>query len=73
MSHPPDGRRDISTTIKGEYLEMPGLRLTLAQAARLFSMKPGVIEAALDRLVASSFLRHMGAFYARADSRRRPA
>jgi hypothetical protein len=37
--------------IKGEYREMPGLTLTLAQAARLFHLDRATCEAALQRLV----------------------
>lgn len=43
--------------IRGEYLEMPGLRLTAAQGRRLWGLEaPACIEA-LDSLVASGFLR----------------
>lgn len=42
--------------IRGEYREMPGLRLTLAQACRLWQMEPSVCEAVLQRLVTEQFL-----------------
>jgi hypothetical protein len=40
-----------------EFLEMPGLTLTQAQAARLWSCDALVAGAVLDRLTASLFLR----------------
>ena len=42
--------------IRGEFLEMPGLRLTQEQAARLWNMDAAVCAAALMRLVADRFL-----------------
>ena len=54
-------------------VSLPGLQLTLAQASRLFDTDPRTVEAALNRLVASSFLRQTGAFYVRADIGRRCA
>jgi hypothetical protein len=54
--------------IRGEFLEMPGLRLTIEQATRLWHMDAAVCAAALGRLVADRFLTrtHTGA-YVRAD------
>jgi hypothetical protein len=43
--------------IKGEFLEMPGLRLTLAQAQRLWGLDRDVCRCLLDRLVDSRFLQ----------------
>jgi hypothetical protein len=43
--------------IRGEYLEMPGLRLTIPQALRLWGLPPDVCEYALARLVEDGFLR----------------
>lgn len=43
--------------IRGEYLEMPGLRLTVPQALRLWGLPQDVCEYALDRLVDDGFLR----------------
>jgi len=50
--------------IRAEFLEMPGLHLTLAQARRLWHLDDGVCRAALDELVRARFLtRHAnGAF-----------
>jgi hypothetical protein len=43
--------------VRGEFLEMPGLRLTPAQAARLWHLDTSVCEQVIDRLVRTSFLR----------------
>jgi hypothetical protein len=43
--------------IRGEFNEMPGLRLTPKQAARLWGLDPTACDEVLDRLVATSFLR----------------
>ena len=42
--------------VKGEFLEMPGLRLTEAQARRLWGLEAGVCSALLKSLVESNFL-----------------
>jgi DNA-binding GntR family transcriptional regulator len=42
--------------IRGEFLEMPGLRLTCEQAQRLYGLDRAVCQRALDRLVAARFL-----------------
>jgi hypothetical protein len=42
--------------IKGEFTEMPGLLLTVAQAKRLWHLDELTCLAALDALVASHFL-----------------
>ena len=47
----------LLSLIRGEFLEMPGLRLTLAQAQRLWGLERMVCEAALDALVRDDFLR----------------
>jgi hypothetical protein len=50
--------------IRGEFLEMPGLRLTLAQASRLWNLDAGTCAMALGQLVTDRFLRRTasGAF-----------
>lgn len=54
--------------IRGEFLEMPGLRLTIAQAARLWHMDASVCAHALGRLVTDRFLmRTRAGAYVRAD------
>lgn len=42
-----------------EFLEMPGLRLTVPQASRLWHLDPPVCVAVLDALVNSTFLRRV--------------
>jgi len=54
----------LMARIRAEFLEMPGLHLTLAQARRLWHVDESVCRAALDELVHAKFLtRHAnGAF-----------
>jgi hypothetical protein len=47
---PVDDQR-LRRRIKGEFAEMPGLRLTLAQAARFFDLSPADCERVLADLV----------------------
>jgi hypothetical protein len=42
--------------IQGEFVEMPGLRLTPAQAQRLWGLDPNVCDAVLGALVDAKFL-----------------
>ena len=56
--------------VRGEFNEMPGLQLTLAQASRLWNTDLTVSQRVLDGLVETSFLRRSGARYVRADSGR---
>ena len=53
--------------IRGEYMEMPGLRLTAPQALRLWGLPQDVGEYALGCLVEEGFLRRTadGAFVRR--------
>ena len=44
--------------IRGEFLEMPGLQLTLRQAMRLWHLDAETCEAALHALVEHGFLTH---------------
>jgi hypothetical protein len=46
----------LMTRIRGEYLEMPGLRLTLDQAMRLFGVERTLCKPVLDALVEAKFL-----------------
>jgi hypothetical protein len=53
--------RDDSITpllhrVRSEFLEMPGLRLTPSQAARLWSLDQGTSARILDRSTATGFL-----------------
>jgi hypothetical protein len=43
--------------VRGEFLEMPGLQLTLPQAARLWGLDVGSCEAVIDSLVRAEFLK----------------
>jgi hypothetical protein len=43
--------------VRNEFLEMPGLQLTLAQTARLLGLDTRDCREAIDALVASDFLR----------------
>jgi hypothetical protein len=46
--------------IRGEYGEMPGLRLTFAQACRLWQVDGPTCEAVLEQLVREAFLYKTG-------------
>ena len=52
--------------IRGEYREMPGLRLTFAQACRLWQVDAATCKAVLQTLVDEGFLvgSHEGTFIA---------
>jgi hypothetical protein len=50
----------LVTRIRAEYLELPGLRLTLSQASRLFGIERGACEHVLTELVSHRFLKTMG-------------
>lgn len=54
--------------IRGEYREMPGLRLTFAQACRLWQVDAPTCQTLLEQLVRETFLRKTldGAYIARA-------
>lgn len=69
--HSNDEEREVDINllvrVYGEYMEMPGLQLTLAQASRLWNMKPATSAHVLERLVDASFLRRAGDRYVRAD------
>ena len=69
----PELRRDIAerwlTRARGEYLEMPGLSLTTAQAQRLWGLDRAACEMLLDALLRSGFLRRTTqGVYRRADA-----
>lgn len=50
--------------VRGEYLEMPGLRVTFAQACRLWQLDAATCEMLLDHLVGEGFLdRTASGFY----------
>jgi hypothetical protein len=47
---------DVARRVQGEFLEMPGLRLTAAQARRLWGLDAPACEALLMKLVKANFL-----------------
>lgn len=47
---------DVLQRIQGEYAEMPGLRLTPAQAQRLWGLERDVCDSLLGALVDAKFL-----------------
>jgi hypothetical protein len=49
--------RDLLSRARGEYLEMPGLSLTLDQAQRLWALDRGTCSGVLANLVRDGFLR----------------
>ncbi len=50
-------KTDALCRIRGEYLEMPGLRLTTAQAQRLWNLDRPTCEHLLGSLVETRFLQ----------------
>jgi len=52
----PEAMTPLAVRVHGEYREMPGLRLTMRQAARLFSVAPDVADAVLQELLRASIL-----------------
>jgi hypothetical protein len=50
-------RTNLLARIRGEYLEMPGLRLTPVQARRLWGMDVTACQLLLEDLVSSRFLK----------------
>ena len=47
---------DVLRRVQGEYKEMPGLRLTIAQAQRLWGLDRAACDALLGALVDAKFL-----------------
>ena len=47
---------DALRRVRGEYIEMPGLRLTAAQAQRLWGLDRAACDALLGALVEAKFL-----------------
>jgi hypothetical protein len=58
---------DLHVRIVGEFLEMPGLRLTIGQACRLWSLDPATGGCVLRELVDAGVLQRIGPDYIRAD------
>jgi hypothetical protein len=55
MAHHPSSD-DVLRRVRGEYIEMPGLRLTSAQAQRLWGLDRASCDALLGALVDARFL-----------------
>ncbi len=57
--------RELLQRIRGEYLEMPGLSLTAAQAHRLWSLDLSTCVTLLETLVEAKFLgrTHDGRYF----------
>ena len=49
--------QQLVARVRGEFQEMPGLSLTLAQAARLFALNPTDCQQVLGLLLSDGFLR----------------
>ena len=64
----------IAERVRGEFREMPGLTLTLAQAGRLWSLDANMCTEVLTYLVGIGFLcrREDGAFCRASDMAARP-
>jgi hypothetical protein len=52
----PEATQSLRVMIVGTYREMPGLRLNISQAVRLFGVGPQTCRAVLDDLVRSGEL-----------------
>jgi len=60
---------EVVQRIRGEFREMPGLRLTPAEATKLWGLEHNTCRAVIDALVATAFLRWTSAgSVTRADS-----
>jgi len=65
----------LAARIRGEYREMPGLRLTFAQACRLWQVDASTCETLLEQLVREAFLYKTdnGAYIAQGETSGRQA
>ncbi len=65
----PEAIEALLQRVRGEHLEMPGLRLTLAQAARLWDLDRATCQLLMHALTHARFLaRTADDAYVRADS-----
>ena len=64
---------DLRIRVRAEFREMPGLKLTPAQAARLFDLEPARCERVLDALIRDGVLALERGTYVRRDVGRRDA
>ena len=56
---------DLHLRIRAEFVEMPGLKLTLPQASRLFNLDRTQCERVLETLVEQHVLWQCGTMFAR--------
>ena len=63
--------RSLYQRVRGEFREMPGLRLTLDQAARLFTIERSVCHRVLNQLVRDGVLRTDGSTFLGVTGKRR--
>ena len=47
----------LANRVRSEFIEMPGLKLTLSQASRLWGLDRATCQQIIDALVESAFLR----------------
>ena len=68
-----DPKALIADRVRSEFREMPGLTLTLEQAARLWSLDAGTCREVLGQLIEAGFLcRNATGAYGRASDMTRP-
>ena len=65
--------RDLWVRVCSEYLEMPGLGLTVPQASRLWNTDLASTRQVLDALVESAFLHRRDGCYVRVETGRMAA
>ena len=69
MGAQPQPHDDVLRRVRGEFIEMPGLRLTTAQAQRLWGLDRAACDALLGALVDAKFLfRTRDGAFVRSDS-----
>jgi hypothetical protein len=65
----PPGQNTLRERLRSEFIEMPGMRLTVGQVQRLCGVERLICTAVLDALVDENFLRrHADGTYARASN-----
>lgn len=62
---------NIQARVRAEFQEMPGMRLTAPQAARLFNLEPTSCSSVLDALVSDGILWTNGREFLGRDAGRR--
>ena len=66
----PHRKLDLAALVRAEYVEMPGLSLTLSQAAKLWNVGRDECLQALDALIRAGFLYRSRDLYIRTGSGR---